>query len=381
MLNLLLAITTGSALFLAFLVCTLRGNTNVIANRWLAAFVLMLGCLLLDSCLASFGIYQQIPSLSGIFDVVLFALAPTLYLGVAHFVSVDKQLKKQEFWHFLPFLIFFLLNVPFLLASDAVKTNILESQNQAFDSISMTIMGLALLQILVYWGLSMRKLLKHRRNIEQVTAATGEFSLNWLRWLLYSIVALALFWMLDLGLFGLTSQATLATPGYLILIWWLGYFALQQKEVYPFSEQEALEIGAVMAENEHPLNSRKLLLAVETIEPLKNRLLEKMDAEKPYLDSDLNLSGLSKQMGLSVHEMSELVNEGFGENFARFVNRYRVEESKRLLLSTKHGHLNMVGIAFEAGFNSKTAFNTTFKKITGVSPSEFRSQVDISNSN
>lgn len=77
-------------------------------------------------------------------------------------------------------------------------------------------------------------------------------------------------------------------------------------------------------------------------------------------------------MGLSVHELSALINEGFGENFAQFVNRHRVEESKTLLLSEKCAHLSMVGIAFEAGFNSKTAFNTAFKKLVGVSPTAYR---------
>lgn len=62
----------------------------------------------------------------------------------------------------------------------------------------------------------------------------------------------------------------------------------------------------------------------------------------------------------------------FGENFYEFINRYRVEASKKLLTDAKFQHLNMVGIAFEAGFNSKTAFNTAFKKTTGQTPSEFR---------
>jgi AraC-like DNA-binding protein len=77
-------------------------------------------------------------------------------------------------------------------------------------------------------------------------------------------------------------------------------------------------------------------------------------------------------MQLSPHELSYLINVGFENNFYNFVNSYRVEESKTLLTSPKHQHLSMLGIAFEAGFNSKTAFYTAFKKMTGVSPTEFK---------
>ena len=83
---------------------------------------------------------------------------------------------------------------------------------------------------------------------------------------------------------------------------------------------------------------------------------------------------LAIKMNSSSHLISFLINEGFNENFYQFVNRYRIEEAKRLLQSEKHRHLNMLGIAYESGFNSKTTFNTTFKKLTGLSPTEFQQQ-------
>jgi AraC-like DNA-binding protein len=70
-----------------------------------------------------------------------------------------------------------------------------------------------------------------------------------------------------------------------------------------------------------------------------------------------------------------VLNEGFGVNFFQFINAYRVAEAQRLLASAQHQHLSMVGIAFEAGFSSKTTFNTTFKKLTGLTPSQFLQQV------
>ncbi len=100
-----------------------------------------------------------------------------------------------------------------------------------------------------------------------------------------------------------------------------------------------------------------------------------METDKCFLDHDLSLPHLAKKMDLTSHELSYLLNEGLGVSFFEFVNRYRVEEAKTLLLSPEYHHLNILGIAYETGFNSKTTFNTSFKKFTGVSPSEFRKSV------
>lgn len=93
---------------------------------------------------------------------------------------------------------------------------------------------------------------------------------------------------------------------------------------------------------------------------------------KPYLEGDLNLLKLSELIGISTHQLSYLLNNGFNENFFQFVNKYRVTHAKELLLSDSYYKMSVLGIAFESGFNSKTAFNTMFKKIMGITPSEFR---------
>lgn len=374
MLNLLHALTAGCAFFLSFLVFSVRMDTNTVANRWLAAFLCLLGFFLIDDSLAVFGIYEEYPRLYGYPSLATFALAPALYLCVIHFVFVGKRFKVSELWHFALFGLFFLLSLPFLLSGDVIKTNELDKIGGPLELVDKVILAIILAQIITYWLLSLRILLKHRKNIEQITASPSDFNLDWLLWLLYGIGSMILIWLLDLWYYTLELNASPATPVYFVAIWWIGYFALQQKEMYPFSQAEVEAVGEIMTEsNEQTAVTRRSMFSEESLELLKKRLLEKMETDKPYLDPGLNLPELARGMQLSVHEMSQLVNEGFAENFAQFINRYRVEESKRLLLSGKYEHLNMVGIAYEAGFNSKTVFNTVFKKITGVSPSTFRS--------
>jgi AraC-like DNA-binding protein len=106
--------------------------------------------------------------------------------------------------------------------------------------------------------------------------------------------------------------------------------------------------------------------------PKEVAIIEKfMNSEKPFLESSLNLSELSKKLDFSSTQLSEIINDGFGMNFNDFVNSYRVNAVKEALDEKKHESLSLVGIAYNSGFNSKATFNRVFKKQTGISPSEY----------
>ena len=96
-----------------------------------------------------------------------------------------------------------------------------------------------------------------------------------------------------------------------------------------------------------------------------------MENDKLFLDNDLNLPTVAERLGISIHETSFLINESAKDNFYNFINKYRVDEAKKLLASSKMDEFNILGIAFASGFNSKTAFNTAFKKWAGVSPTNY----------
>ncbi|MBK8566536.1 MAG: AraC family transcriptional regulator [Saprospiraceae bacterium] len=373
MLNLLNAITAGSAVFLAFLVVTVRRDANAAANRWLGVFMLLVGLFMLDDSLVVFGIYRQYPQMVGVLNLPIFALSPSLYMVVSHFVAAERRFRRRDIWHFVPFLLFLLLSLPFLLSSNKVKLEELDTLGEPMTLADKIFLAIIVLQMVAYLFFSFRKLRRYRRNLDNITASPDSVSLNWLRYFLWGVLGMVAIWFVELFFIPtLASDAGWYSPAYSFGVYALGYFALRQKEVFPYSKMEAEAINEILQDNETMPTARKQLFSEEKLNLLKISLLKKMETERPYLDPELNLPSLAHQMNLSVHEMSELINMGFGENFAQFVNRHRVEESKKLLFSEKHAHLSMVGIAFEAGFNSKTAFNMAFKKMTGVSPTEFR---------
>lgn len=98
--------------------------------------------------------------------------------------------------------------------------------------------------------------------------------------------------------------------------------------------------------------------------------------EAPFLKPNLSLRDLAQMIDLHPNKLSELLNDTIGKNFSEFINYYRVERFKKLVILPKNSHLSLLGIAYESGFNSKTAFNTFFKKETGMTPKAYLKQQD-----
>lgn len=103
-----------------------------------------------------------------------------------------------------------------------------------------------------------------------------------------------------------------------------------------------------------------------------SQLLKIMAEEKPYLDPELSLQTLAKQMGITKEALSQVINEQLDRNFKNFINEYRIEEAKKRLLDPKENQFVLMKIALDVGFNSKSVFNASFKKFTGMSPSQYR---------
>lgn len=117
--------------------------------------------------------------------------------------------------------------------------------------------------------------------------------------------------------------------------------------------------------------NKKVLLDAKQIKTYSDQVLNYMEAEQPFLNADLSLRNLAKQFGLTPNQLSLVLNEGLGKNFNSFVNHYRVNEFKKRAKDPKYADITIVGLAYECGFNSKTVFNTYFKQITGLTPSQF----------
>ena len=106
----------------------------------------------------------------------------------------------------------------------------------------------------------------------------------------------------------------------------------------------------------------------------KERLTQLMKKEKPYLNASLSLPELAVSMGMTTNMLSWLINNEFNQNFSDFINWYRVEAFKIKVKDPSLSHLSLLGLAFECGFNSKSSFNSVFKRMTGLTPKMFSKQ-------
>ncbi|MBO2007832.1 helix-turn-helix domain-containing protein [Hymenobacter negativus] len=369
----LYTLACGSVFLLAFLAFANPMKVNVLANRWLGLFLFCLGCTLLGRALPGTAAVVHYPKLPGLLELTQLAMAPALYLSAVLFTAPQRDFRPTDALHFLPWLLFLCYLTPLLLPGQPPGQ--LPLPGWAALLLRNLIFASTKVQAVAYWVAAYVCLVRHQRHIRRVASQLEYINLQWLRHVLWGLAVLVLLWMNELFLH--LGWALALTPvSYLVAVYYVAYCALRQREVFAFPAPARAELQELLQEADAPLAepdvpARQPRLSATQLQYWQERLRQLLATEKVYLEADLGLPGLAQKAGLTTHELSFVLNEGFGVNFFQFINGYRVEEAKRLLASAQHQHLSMVGIAFEAGFSSKTTFNTTFKKVTGLSPSQF----------
>lgn len=154
--------------------------------------------------------------------------------------------------------------------------------------------------------------------------------------------------------------------------------ALIYRSRYLMSERFATEIAALHerfsslgngAEKEKYKNSK---FSSDDVEAGHTLLLNLMNNNKPYLDTEINLAKLSALSGIHSHLLSQIINQKEEKNFFDFINHYRVQDARQMLTDKAFDNRSVEGIGYECGFNSKATFYTTFKKSTGHTPAEYK---------
>jgi AraC-like DNA-binding protein len=110
----------------------------------------------------------------------------------------------------------------------------------------------------------------------------------------------------------------------------------------------------------------------DQIAEIKQKILDYIEIEKPFLNAKFNMFDFSRALGINYKYISQVINEEFGKNFIVFINERRVEEAKKLLLDDKNKYLSVEEIAIQAGFQTPSTFYVNFKKYTSTTPSNYR---------
>ena len=127
-------------------------------------------------------------------------------------------------------------------------------------------------------------------------------------------------------------------------------------------------------DNKSRLRLKKSLIPEPSRRKYINEILKFMEEEKPYLDCDLKQSEIAEKIGLTVHQLSEVLNQSLDYNFNNFINLYRVNDAKKLMRDPNYQDYKIMAIGYECGFKSKTSFYRAFKNLVGQTPFEYRKQ-------
>lgn len=302
-------------------------------------------------------------------------VAPALLLGYCRALTrPGYRITSADLAHLLPLVIFILLLV--FVTSDnngASSESILEATRGGWPPHKAMLVGVVLYLIQVgYFARALHELLQHRKRVSGEFSYEEAVTLRWLR----ILVGLALF----LASFGLLVSLARMLPGVelwprtfysmsmvLLMYYLVGFMAIYQPAI--FSSDDHPE---PLAENDAESPKTKYetsALPDDLIEKYWEVLQDFMTKEQPYLDNQLRIADLAELMNMPAHLLSQTINRSAKQSFFEFINRWRVEEAKRLLTESDH---SITAITFDAGFNSESAFYRHFKKVTGKTPKQYR---------
>jgi AraC-like DNA-binding protein len=371
--NYIFLIAAFNALFFAALL--LQKRPKALHDKILFYWLVYLGFFVALYNFSSPDSFMRVKHFSN-FIISMFLLhGPFLYLYVESLTSGKIKLSKFDLLHFVPFLLFFLyliISFFFPLYYDRIR------MDHVTINVEPPITFVAFLLITaisgpIYFFMSHKTLKKVDVNILNNFSTTTTINLNWLKtlvsifgiiWSSLIVVAIIHHVFHYSSMSFCTDGLFLSLSAFIILV---GYYGLKQKEIFtrfPIEDNDFVTDQKRKYQNIH-LSETEIANYTERIKII-------MEQKRPYLNPELSLPELASLIDIPSYHLSRIINEKFECNFFDFINGYRMNEVKNKLTDPNFNNLSLLGIAFDCGFNSKSAFNRIFKKYTGLTPSEYQ---------
>lgn len=290
-------------------------------------------------------------------------ITPIWFLYVYYLISGKTLGRRKAVKYFIPYFFSFLyLNVKaFELSRSDFDKFIYKpflEQPLFFGLISM----MEFLVVPFFSLLILRLLIKHRIKIKQLYSYKKGVDLKWLNIIILINIIGWLFIYIPY-FFNWTEDLILGLSLNAFLIFYIGFFGIKQTKIFIFEGEKKV--------NDRKEKYTKSAIDKSSITKLKERLISYMEVDKPYLDNELNIYKIAKDLGVSNHNLSQVFTIGLNKSFYNVINEYRVEEFKSKIEAGEHKEFTLLSLAMDSGFNSKSSFNRIFKNITGITPSSY----------
>lgn len=331
------------------------------------------------------------------FIAPLFVCLNPFYFFYVKALTTEKfRFKPKMLLHFLPAIILAIHNLLSVAggyfielppdAPDGMQPHADFLASLSGFSVIFLAIAIYYIQVIGYTARMIFMLIQHKKKLDVYFSYKDNISLNWL-WLFISI--LLLFTVFDALVYFTTWFKDTRFIYFIIMVLFnnfLGYFGIKQTDIYltrithlpvksevviPVIEQSqplAIVDEDITTENKYSGSS----LSEEQKIELLHKIIELMEKESIYKDSNLTINDIAFRLQTNYKYISQVINEKLSRNFYNFVNEYRVERAKEMLLDKSFDKLSLEGIASMVGFHSRSAFNNAFKKYAGATPTAFK---------
>ena len=302
---------------------------------------------------------------------------PFLFLYASKKTS-GKRITFYDLLHFIPLFLWFVFTFDFYSFNTKKQIEVFTHQGKEFDTQNIIRVIITYLSGVIYYILSLLVLIKYHKKIKEHFSDIEKINFNWL---LYFII-----WNFLIWIFILFNQETIAYGLISFFIFWIGFFGFRQTDVF-FEKNNYLNHQMIVNAQEVTIENfgnetdledkhKNRLLSEEDSKIIEEKLLEYLTIHKPYLNPELTLQQLAENIDVHSNVLSYVINTTLGKNFYDLINEYRIEEFINLYQNS-YDKYTILALALDSGFNSKSAFNRNFKKIKGITPSEFIAKANI----
>jgi AraC-like DNA-binding protein len=357
-------LTTFISLLLAFFIFSVKSE-NKISNK-LFALYLVLNAIEFSGFFANF-LFDGYTNILVASREISYLQMPIFYLYILSVCYSDFKLKWKHLWHITPYVLGNLVMLPrFYLGSAADKEQLYQIFNTLFESYFAHI---ALhLQSIIYLTLVFIVLKRAKKIfVENYSSSTIE-TYNWLfqLWLfttaLYSLAIVKNM----LKFFGHKEDFVISykilTVFVLCFVCWYVLKALKYPDLFRGVDSKIILVDDLVDD----------IKVDKTITQEIEKLTLFMETEKPYLNPSLTIRNLAEEIKINPRDLSVLINQNLGQHFFDFINQFRIDEARSILKNPEKKQFTVLEILYEVGFNSKSSFNTAFKKHTGLTPTQYR---------
>lgn len=373
--DVILLMTAYQCFIFAILLLTIR-REKWLTNVLLALFLLQYAAISLGILIRFGAEFRHIamefsPNLFYMFTFGYWLEAPLLLWYTRSLVYKNYSLRLRDLWYLLPFFAYVVYEYISYYSLDMEdKRRFQENMMMFKDAHFRNYLAIFRDTFRCALGiLCLVELRRYSRFLQHKYSDIEKRELNWLRLLVIGFLIIRL-WTLVVVCLVILAMVFKVSP----IFWSIGlvgnyltFLLVSLLIFYSLGNSRVVE-GLEMHAGSLPEDEGKDKFRPEQVEALTIY----METEKPYLQPDLTLDKLAALVSMPPRTLSNIINRQFHCNFFEFISSYRIEEAKRLLSDNVSASRNILDIMYEVGFNSKTTFNTLFKKKVGITPSEYR---------